>query len=238
MDEQISREFIDIPLRPGTMFYYVPRTTILRAVRDAVGSFRGVVLDVGCGFMPYRELVESNAEIEKYIGMDLAGSAIYGRVEPDIIWQGVTIPLEDASVDCVMATEFLEHHSDPNAVLSEFFRVLKPGGTLFATVPFIWNLHEIPHDEFRYTPYSLDRIIRTSGFKDISIHGLGGWNAALAQMIGLWITFAGMRSIVRSMLRIILFPVFAGLVTTDRRPVLFDGGENSMFTGLSVAARK
>lgn len=238
MHEKIRKEFIDIPLRPSTMFYYVPRTGILRAVSQAAESFRGVVLDVGCGFMPYRELIEENEQVENYIGIDLAGSELYGSVEPDLIWQGKHVPLDDASVDRVMATEFLEHHSEPEAVLAEFHRVLRPDGVFFATVPFIWNLHEIPHDEYRYTPYSLRRILESAGFTDVEIHGLGGWNAAFAQMIGLWITFATMPAIVRAVLRLKLFPLFALLVRTDRPPEVFDGGPNSMFTGLSVTARK
>lgn len=238
IDEEISRQFIDIDLRPGTMFYYVPRTTILRAVREAAASFSGTVLDLGCGFMPYRKFVESKPNVEKYIGIDLEKSAIYGQVEPDMTWDGTRIPLEDATIDCVMATEFLEHHSEPGVVLGEIFRVLKPRGVLFATVPFIWNLHEVPHDEYRYTPYSMRRILENAGFGDISIKGLGGWNASLAQMIGLWITFVKMRGIVRTALKMLIFPVFALLVKTDRRPEIFDAEQNSMFNGLSIMARK
>ncbi|MEP6945848.1 MAG: class I SAM-dependent methyltransferase [Acidobacteriota bacterium] len=238
MNDRIRNEFIEVPMRPGTMFYYVPRTGILRAVSESADVFHGVVLDVGCGFMPYREIVESNPKVTKYVGMDLEGSELYGRVEPDLIWNGTTIPMPDGSVDCIMATEFLEHHSDPAQVLAEFYRVLAPGGSLFATVPFIWNLHEIPHDEYRYTPFSLSRIIGDAGFSAVTVRGLGGWNASMAQMIGLWITFAGMPPLVRTILRITLFPVFAALVRTDRRPESFDDKQNSMFTGLSVTAEK
>lgn len=238
MHQQIYNEFIEIPMRPRTMFYYVPRTGILRAVRQSTEAFHGTVLDVGCGYMPYREIVESNPKVTKYIGMDMADSELYGRVEPDLIWNGVAIPLDDCSIECIMATEFLEHHSDPAAVLSEFYRVLSPGGTLLATVPFIWNLHEIPHDEYRYTPFSLSRVTGDAGFHDIAVRGLGGWNASMAQMIGLWITFAIMPSVIRSILRLILFPVFAILVKADRRPDTFDDTQNSMFTGLCLTARK
>lgn len=220
------------------MFYYVPRTAILAAFREAIPSFSGQVLDLGCGFMPYRELVESNSRVERYTGVDLEGSAIYGSVKPDLTWDGSKIPVNDASMDCVIATEFLEHHSAPDMVLGEISRVLKPGGLLFATVPFIWNLHEIPHDEYRYTPFSINRLLKAAKFSDVKISGLGGWNATMAQMIGLWITFAKMPGIIRRLLLITLFPVFVLLVKTDRRPTMFDDAENSMFTGLSITARK
>jgi SAM-dependent methyltransferase len=238
VETEIAQQFIDISLRPRTMFYYVPRTAILAAFREVIPSFSGQVLDLGCGFMPYRELVEANGNVEKYTGIDLDGSAIYGSVKPDITWDGSKIPLNDGSMDCVFATEFLEHHSEPLLVLSEIHRVLTSGGLVFATVPFIWNLHEIPHDEYRYTPYSIVRLLSSAGFSDVRVTGLGGWNAAMAQMIGLWVTFAKMPQIIRRLMRVVLFPIFVLLVKTDRRPLSFDDSENSMFTGLSITARK
>ncbi len=234
----ITRQFIDLKLRPLTMFFYVPRTAILRAVSEAAPVFSGRVLDIGCGFMPYRSLVESNEQVDSYIGVDLEGSAIYGSVKPNMTWDGKNIPVDDGSADCVIATEFLEHHSQPSEILNEFHRVLKPDGILFGTVPFLWNLHEIPHDEYRYTPYAVERMLADAGFADIEIKGLGGWNASMAQMIGLWITFARLPRFVRGVLRLALFPIFALLVKTDRRPELFDDSENSMFIGLSFTARK
>lgn len=238
MDSEISQQFIDIRLRPRTMFFYVPRTAILAAFRVVIPSFSGQVLDLACGFMPYRDLVESNSSVEQYTGVDLEDSEIYGSVKPDLTWDGSKIPVSDESMDCVIATEFLEHHSAPDMVLGEVHRVLKPGGLLFATVPFVWNLHEIPHDEYRYTPFSITRLLSSANFSDVKISGLGGWNATMAQMIGLWVTFAKMPRIARSLMRIVLFPVFVFLVKTDRRPIVFDDAENSMFTGLSITARK
>jgi hypothetical protein len=98
-------------------------------------------------------------------------------------------------------------------------------------------LHEIPHDEYRYTPYSLERLLRNAGFRDVRIKPLGGWNMALAQMIGLWLGFSPMNRLVRSVLKVLFFPFYLYLVKTDRRFEDFDGFERSMFNGLSVTAR-
>lgn len=238
LQDQINKGFLSIALRPRNMLVYTARTAILASVKEEARSFCGTVLDVGCGFMPYRDIVVSNPNVEKYIGMDLEGSAIYSAAEPDLKWNGETIPLPDESVDCVMATEFLEHYSDPEKILTEITRVMKPGGKFFATVPFIWNLHEIPHDEYRYTPYSLEKHLTRAGFTNIQIKALGGWNKALAQMIGLWLEFSRMNRFVRPVMKTVLFPLYALLIKTDRKPTAFDGFENSMFTGLSVTANK
>jgi SAM-dependent methyltransferase len=238
LENRIDREFLAMPLRPSTMTFYTPRATILRAVKRNSAAFYGSVLDVGCGFMPYRGIVESVEAVGSYTGLDLAKSNFYGEAVPDITWDGRIIPSEDAAFDCVMATEFLEHFSDPVSVLAEIFRVMKPGGLFFATVPFIWNLHEVPHDEFRYTPYSMERLIGAADFGDVRVEPLGGWNMALAQMLGLWVGFSPMRNATRRAMRQILFPLYALLVKTDRVFEGFDGLGRSMFNGLSVTARK
>ncbi len=237
LSRQIREDFISVRLRPKNMLIYTVRNGILKSVREAVGDFYGTVLDVGCGFMPYRNMVESNPKVEKYIGMDLEQPTYYGLVEPDLKWSGTRIPLDDASVDCVMVTEFLEHYPEPDQILTEIARILKPSGRFFATVPFIWNLHEVPYDEYRYTPYSIERHLRNAGFKEIKIEALGGWNMSLAQMIGLWVTFAKMNRIMRSFFRVVLFPVYVLLIKTDKKPEKFDNFGNSMFTGLAITSR-
>ena len=235
---QIEKEFISIPLRPETMVFYSPRSSILASVRTETLSFYGAVLDVGCGFMPYRDLVKSVPAVYSYIGMDLERPTYYAAVEPDLKWDGSHIPAEDKSFDCVMATEFLEHYSQPENILKEILRVIKPEGTFFATVPFIWNLHEIPYDEYRYTPYSLERHLRNAGFKNIEIKPLGGWNMALAQMVGLWLGFSPMSRFIRPVLKVLFFPFYLFLVKTDKKFDGFDGAERSMFNGLVIRARR
>ena len=97
------------------------------------------------------------------------------------------MPFENNQFDSAFGTEVLEHCPYPKAILKEVNRVLKPGGIFFFTVPFIWPLHEVPHDEFRYTPFSLKRLLEESGFEKIELEATGGWHASLAQMLGLWI---------------------------------------------------
>ena len=49
------------------------------------------------------------------------------------------LPLPDASADVLICQEGIEHMPDKVAVLAEFNRVLKPGGTLLLTAPSISN---------------------------------------------------------------------------------------------------
>jgi len=83
-----------------------------------------------------------------YLGIDLEGALIYdANIKPDFTWDGKRLPFETNSFDTIISTEVLEHCPEPEVFLYEVFRVLKKGGVFFFTVPFLWNLHEVPHDE-------------------------------------------------------------------------------------------
>ena len=227
-------EFLNPQCVATTIDTYIARRSILEALRSQLVNFRGTVLDIGCGRMPYKTLVLSApSHAEKYIGLDLKDN-IYGK--PDLEWDGSIIPLEDSSIDCAMATEVLEHCSDAEMLMRECLRVLKPGGLMFLTVPFLWPLHDVPHDEYRYTPFALERHLRTAGFERIKATALGGWDRSLAQMIGLWIVRRPMSRFKRAVFSTLAVPFVAYLASHDRIPAKFD--ESSMITGLSATAVK
>ena len=88
--------------------------------------------------------------------------------KPDIVTSVCSMPMfEGASFDAVFMMEVLEHVPEPQQALSEIRRVLKPGGRLILSVPFIFPLHEEPHDYYRYTKYGLAYMLRA--FADVSI---------------------------------------------------------------------
>ena len=147
------------------------------------------------------------------------------------------MPFMDASFNCAFGTEVLEHCPEPEVVLKEIYRVLKPGGVFFFTVPFLWNLHEVPHDEYRYTPFSIERHMRNSGFTNVTIKATGGWHASMAQMLGLWVRRSPMSSKKRQILSVILKPVIAYLIKIDK-PETVQFKEGQMITGLYGLVRK
>ena len=210
--------------------------SIQKALKENLMFFKGTVLDIGCGYSPYKELVLNNGQVKKYIGLDLADNKSYDN-KPDIVWDGINVPLGDDSIDSVIATEVFEHVPDLNVVLKEIYRVLKKDGVLFFTVPFLWPLHDIPFDEYRYTPYSLRRHFQTNKFSSVEIFSLGGWDASLALMIGLWVNLRPMNRVKRNMLQIVFFPIVKFLLKKDKPVHSFD--KNHLFyTGLYGLVRK
>jgi len=198
------------------------RRALLAALLKAQGILRGDLLDVGAGNQPYRDLLVRNASINNYTALDLADNGPYAK--GDVSWDGVRMPFKDSSFDSAMATEVLEHCPEPIVTLREIHRVLKPGGLFFFTVPFVWPLHDAPNDEFRYTPWSLDRLLRQAGFSHVHLWPTGGWNAALAQSIGLWVRRAPMNERLRSVLSLVALLLVWFLAKTDRPLKQFNHG--------------
>ncbi len=157
------------------------RRSILAFVRDAADSLPSGarVLDIGAGDAPYRELF---AHCD-YVTTDWQESVHEWAAEADVLAPADTLPLQDASIDAAVLTQVLEHVPDPAAVLAEAARVLRPGGRVFLTVPFVWELHELPFDFWRFTPASLERLLGGAGFAEIAIAPRSDCFTTLAQLM-------------------------------------------------------
>ena len=109
---QISVEelnsYLAPPLTAENMDRYLIRSNILNATKDFLSQCNGVLLDVGCGKMPYKPLVLEYGDRYNYLGLDIENPRYQQEVKPDLFWDGTIIPLDDCSVDCAMATELFE----------------------------------------------------------------------------------------------------------------------------------
>ncbi len=157
------------------------RRSILRFVASAADSLPSgsLVLDVGAGDAPYRELFDHC----DYRTTDWAGSLHVGARAADYLASADALPLDSASVDAVLLTQVLEHVSDPASLLREAARVLRPGCGIFMTVPFVWELHELPFDFWRFTPASLRYLLAGAGFVDVEVEPRNDCFQTAAQLL-------------------------------------------------------
>jgi SAM-dependent methyltransferase len=144
--------------------------TCQRFLAPRLRVLKGALLDVGCGEMPFRPLVPADVS---YTGIDVPNAASFGMSDrSDVVhFDGRTIPFPDASFDSVLCTEVLEHVEDPDRLVAEIWRVLRPGGTVLATIPFSARVHYTPHDFHRFTPYRLAPLFADFAFFEVEARG-------------------------------------------------------------------
>ena len=75
----------------------------------------------------------------------------------------------------MVSLSVLEHLCEPQTMLNEAFRILKPGGKIVLQEPWQWWIHEAPYDYFRYTSYGLKYLFRKAGFVDIAVEPQSGF---------------------------------------------------------------
>lgn len=130
-----------------------------------------VVVDLGCGPGDSVDLFRRLDPEARWIGVDLPRSPeVAARVRTDAefrTFDGVSIPLEDASVDLVFCKQVLEHVERPEPLLAEVGRVLRPGGHLLGSTSQLEPYHSL--SQWNYTPLGLARLIEQSGLETLEL---------------------------------------------------------------------
>lgn len=149
----------------------------LASLERHVAKLHGTVVDLGCGTAPYKTRILEFAD--SYIGVDWPGSQ-HANTAVDVFADiNERVPLPDASADCITSFQAMEHLHRPDQMLREAARILRPGGVILITTPFLWHVHEGPHDFFRYTLHGLEKLLTNAGFVDIDIRPTTGfWTTA------------------------------------------------------------
>lgn len=91
------------------------------------------ILDVGCGFKPWKQILKENFE---YIGLDPDPSC-----NPDIVGNAEDLPFPSDYFDGLIYSEVLEHVIDLSKSISEMKRIAKNNALVFISVPFVFPEH-------------------------------------------------------------------------------------------------
>jgi len=138
----------------------------------------GTMLDVGCGGMPYTSVVEDR--ISSYDGLDINPRTEGVRFVCSVMDM---VPVESGSYDTVLCSEVLEHVPYPTTAVEEMSRVLRPGGKLIISVPFLSRLHEEPNDFQRFTEHGLRLLLSDAGFEVEFVESIGTVASFLAHQV-------------------------------------------------------
>jgi len=176
MDKRIPKAF-----RPGlnNPFYFI-RSALLEKIREYAPQLSGKLLDFGCGSKPYRSLFTSAAD---YTGLDVEGEGhSHVNEQVDVFYDGKKIPFDGETFDSVFSSEVVEHIFNIHEILPEINRVMKKGGKILITCPFVWNEHEVPVDYARYTQFALKHLLEKNGFAILVLDKSGDFTMTISQM--------------------------------------------------------
>jgi SAM-dependent methyltransferase len=130
-------------------------------ILNSLGNL-GDVLDFGGGSKSHY-IKNINCKSYKSINIDQ-------RIEPTwLIKAGDPIPNLKNKFDTVISFNTIEHIYEPSKLIFEFYRILKPGGTVLITTPFLFPIHGHPDDFFRPTPSWYRQTLNYYGFREINI---------------------------------------------------------------------
>jgi SAM-dependent methyltransferase len=156
------------------------------AIEDAVAGFAASlpagarVLDAGAG-----EARHARCFIrQRYCGVDLGiGDRTWNYGRLDAVADLARLPFASGCFDAAINIVTLEHVREPQSVLREIARTLAPTAPLLAIVPHEWEVHQSPHDYFRFTRYGIEYLLERAGMVEIEIRPVGGYFRMLARRL-------------------------------------------------------
>lgn len=156
-------------LLPGSLLITERVASFYSSTLPALAGRR--LADLGCGTAPLRPFYERF--VERSWALDWPSSVHSVQINAFADLAG-GVPLRTGAVDTILISDVLEHLVDPADLLSECHRLLEPGGRLIGNVPFMYGLHEEPHDHYRYTEHGLRHLLLAAGFTDVRVRPIGG----------------------------------------------------------------
>ena len=170
---------------------------------------KGFLLDIGAGDGWLRHRLPSEW---RYVAFDHpeVGCDWYGA-RPDVCGDAAALPFADASFDAVALLEVVEHLERFDVALSEADRVLKPGGIVLCSVPFLYPVHDAPRDFQRLTIHGLHDVATRFGWEVQSSRRISpGFHSLAVQFgVGLSSTIVAPQghAVVRRLLSFALLPL-------------------------------
>lgn len=222
---------------------FLARGFIAESGRVLAPRSGGLCLDVGAGTAPYRAEIEKYWNIVNYTAMDIAPSA-----STSLVASADNVPLHSGAVDLVISFDVLQHLQNYGKALDEMARVLRPGGAVILSVPFVYSECDL-HDFHRWTMEGIVYELHIRGFDVVSAKTRGGMFFALG-CLGVWAmqhVLPGQRRGWRSQKNILSIVRAVAIIVLTTVPLLFSWfalvldsllPRSGLYMGVLVCAQK
>lgn len=164
-------------------FNWLARHKIIRALERVRGHASGELLDVGCGWRPFARVFDGR--VSRYWGTDLSSSIDLAGVPPDFFSRGEALPVRSGRMDTVLGLSMLTYFEEPDRMLAEAHRVLRPGGVLIMEFTQMAAVLDHGRDYYRFTRHGAELMLRRAGFEPLACEPIGGlWSRVGLHLIG------------------------------------------------------
>lgn len=213
-------------------FQWVDGFYLYRGLGRILPGLGGRVLDAGCGDTPYRTWFGG---VTEYVGLDLKpGPRVDVVIAPGEPW-----PLPSGHFDVLLASQVLEHVEALDLVLAEMERVLRPGGTMVLSFPFIYNEHGAPFDFQRFSAHRAPGLFPTLDI--VQLDRQGGIGSTLALLLLNWMNQSLNASLLLRLLKGLLLPLWlVGSFVVNITGLLLDrlDSTDAFYSNVLVVFRK
>lgn len=195
--------------------------------------YKGTILDIGG--RDRGRFIKPKQQVDKWIFAD-----INNKYNPEIILDvSNMMQIGSNSIDVVNAIELFEHVKEIEKGLEECYRVLKEGGVLIISSPFLYHIHGDPYDYQRWTHHKWRIELNKVGFNVEKLIIMGKYFTSLAEMVRFGLKAKRSKSRYYNLVIRLLYPILEKLVFKDNGSfVRTDPVLNNWHSGYFIVARK
>jgi len=208
--------FINLRLFISPFFlnrFYLARdiSKILKAIK-----LEGKLIDIGCGQKPYKKMFMKRFPQLQYLGIDFPMFSLnkdFNASKPDFYFnskylENFTLPFKSNCFNHVVSFQVMEHHKKPEIFIKEIVRIVKRGGYIIISFPFIWGLHELPSDYYRYTEFLIDNLLKANNCTIIKIFRQGTFLSTVSMLANEEINTFASKNWLNYVLSLFFYPFF------------------------------
>jgi len=129
---------------------------------DTLNSFLALI--------PQDSMIVEFGSGARRVRSDVLNIDLFPTPNVDLVANIEHTPLASNSVDFVILDSVIEHVPNPEAVVDEVFRVLRPGGKLLCINPFLFPYHGYPAHYCNFTKDGIEQLLRRFGKVEVQTH--------------------------------------------------------------------